>query len=271
MSTQTPVEALLKKERLIVGSALVAITVLAWAWILIGAGTGMNTLAMTSWAFPSPQYEQIPKPWTFAYAIIMFFMWWIMMIAMMTPSAAPTILLYGHAYRHEQNLNKLESGLAPTISFAFGYLLCWAAFSLLATLTQRALESAGLVHSMMMWSVNPWLTAGLLIAVGLYQFTKLKDVCLKHCRSPAQFLAEHFQPGARGALRMGMHHGLFCLGCCWFLMALLFVGGSMNLIWIAAIALFVLLEKLAPYGFWLARGAGAMLIAVGVWMLAQSF
>jgi Predicted metal-binding integral membrane protein len=181
---------------------------------------------MTTWRFPPPLHMARVDIWSPSYALVMFFMWWIMMIAMMIPSATPTILLYGHAYRHEQRQGKLPAGAVPTFVFVLGYLLSWAAFSGAATGLQWGLERVALIHQMMMWSINPIFTAALLIAAGLYQLTPLKTVCLEHCRSPAQYLAQHFRPGAAGAFRLGWRHGAYCLGCCWFLMALLFAGGN---------------------------------------------
>lgn len=209
--------------------------------------------------------------WSIGYAVVMFFMWWIMMIAMMTPSAAPLVLLYARVYRHEQRLGKLPVGVVPTFVFVLGYLLSWGCFSLVATALQRGLERADLLHQMMMWSISPLFTAVLLIAAGLYQLTPLKLACLQHCRSPAQFLAEHFQPGTPGALRLGWKHGLYCLGCCWFLMALLFAGGIMNLLWIAGLAIYVLVEKVAPNGQLISRVAGFAMVLVGLWVAAWSY
>ena len=191
------------------------------------------------------------------------------MIAMMTPSAAPLILLYGRAYRHEQKLGKIKSTVTPTFSFAAGYLVAWMGFSVLATGLQWGFERAGLVHAMQMWSMNSVFSASLLIAAGIYQLSPLKNVCLEHCRSPARFLAENFKPGAMGALRMGLKHGLFCLGCCWFLMGLLFAGGVMNLLWIAGLALFILLEKIGPQGHRIARIAGILMVVIGIWMIVR--
>ena len=272
MTAETTVaETLLRRERVIVLAGLLLITALAWMWILAGSGTGMSAIHMTTWRFPPPLQDGMVENWAISYAVVMFFMWWIMMIAMMTPSAAPLVLLYARAYRHEQRQGKLPDGVVPTFVFVLGYLLSWACFSLIATGLQWGLERAGLLHQMMMWSISPFFTAVLLIAAGLYQLTPLKLACLQHCRSPAQYLAEHFQPGAQGALRLGWKHGLYCLGCCWFLMALLFAGGIMNLIWIAGLAIYVLIEKVAPKGQLIARVAGVAMVIVGLWVAAWSF
>jgi predicted metal-binding membrane protein len=260
----TVIEALLRRERFIVVAGLVLITALAWWWVATGAGTGMNTLAMSTWQFPPPISHSMIETWTPGYALVMFSMWWIMMIAMMTPSASPMVLLYGRAYRHEQSQKKLPAGVVPTFAFLLGYLLVWGFFAALATGLQWGFERAGLIHQMVMWSINPLFTAVILIAAGLYQITPLKTACLEHCRSPAQFLSQNFQPGLGGALLLGWKHGLYCLGCCWFLMALLFAGGVMNLVWIAGLAIYVLIEKIVPKGEVVAHIAGISMLVVGL-------
>jgi predicted metal-binding membrane protein len=267
----TVLETLLRRERFIVLAGLLLITAVAWIWILLGSGTGLSAIHMTTWRFPPPLHVGVVESWTLTYAGVMFFMWWIMMIAMMTPSAAPLVLLYARAYRHEQRQGKLPDGAVPTFVFVLGYLLSWACFSVLATALQWGLERAGLLHQMLMWSISPYFTAALLIAAGLYQLTPLKSVCLEHCRSPASYLAQHFKPGSGGALRLGWRHGLYCLGCCWFLMALLFAGGIMNLVWIAGLAVYVLVEKIAPMGQVIARVAGVVIIIGGLWVAAGAY
>lgn len=233
----------------------------AW-YVLDGAGTGMSTLAMTTWQFPPPRYQGQVDAWSWSYALVMLGMWWIMMVAMMIPSAAPTILLYARVHRHHQ-----PQGAAPHVFlFLFGYLLTWLLFSAAATLLHALLERSGLVHAMFMWSNSRTLTGALLIIAGIWQLTPLKHNCLAQCRSPAVWLSRQWQPGKRGAIHMGFHHGLFCVGCCWSLM-LLFAGGVMNLVWIAGLAILVLMEKLLPRGVWLARVSGAILVGVGCVML----
>ena len=268
---QTPIEALLRRERLIVLAGLLLVTTLAWSWLLTGAGTGMSVAAMTTWQFPPPIHPSMVEDWSATYAILMFVMWWAMMIAMMTPSAAPMILLYGRAYRYEQKLGKLDNAMVPTWDFALGYLAAWAAFSVVATFSQWGLERLGLIHAMYMWSIDPAFSATLLIAAGAYQLTPLKNICLKQCRSPSQFLAENFRPGALGAASMGWKHGIYCLGCCWVLMALLFAGGIMNLVWIAGLSIFVLVEKIAPRGRWIGWAGGVAMIAAGLWIAGRAY
>lgn len=205
-----------------------------------------------------------PASWTAATFGLMFQMWWIMMIGMMVPSSMPTILLYARVQHHW--LPK-QSAARHVALFTAGYLVAWAAFSAIATTAQWALNASGLLAPMTM-SVGTKLGAALFAAAGLYQLSPLKNVCLRHCRSPAEFLADHRRPGVAGAFVTGAHHGLYCVGCCWLLMALLFAGGVMNLLWVAALAVLVLLEKLVPYGHWLARSSGVAMLGVAGYLFA---
>jgi len=267
------VEAALRRHRDITIAGLVLLIVLAWVWLLAGAGMGMDPLASLS-PHGAPQAGIVGMPmdgspmtqpgWTQARIALTFSMWWIMMVAMMLPSAAPTILLYSRALAHEG-----EEAVSPsTTSFLAGYLLAWGVFSLLAALLQMLLQVSDLLVPMQMASSSRWLSAAILIAAGVYQLSPLKDVCLRHCRSPARFLSEHYREGRLGALRMGLSHGTYCVGCCWLLMALLFVGGVMNLAWIALLTLMVAAEKLLPFGRYVARAAGIGCVAWGVIVLA---
>lgn len=267
MPGATLTEHIVRRNQLIVGTGLVAITGLAWLYVLLGAGTGMSTIAMSTWQFPPPKPGMaMSGDWNAAYWLTMLGMWWVMMIAMMLPSAAPMILLYARVFRHGQARGQISQSLVPTAAFASGYLTCWLAFSLLATALQFALERAGLVHGMWMWSTNRWLTAGLLVVAGLFQLTPLKAACLEHCRAPAAFLSRHWRPGRLGAFRLGIIHGAYCLGCCWAPMLLLFAAGIMNLVWIAGLAVLVLLEKLAPFGANLVSLTSAILIGASIYV-----
>jgi predicted metal-binding membrane protein len=183
---------------------------------------------------------------------------------MMTPSAAPTILLYARVHRHTLAQGQVQDNLAPTGAFAAGYLLVWLGFAVAAAALHWVLERAGLVSAMIMGAQNRWLSGAVLIAAGLYQLSPLKNICLAHCRTPASFLSRHWRPHALGALQLGAIHGAYCVGCCWMLMALLFVGGIMNLAWITALAILVLIEKALPWGQWVGRGAGVGMIGWGV-------
>ena len=238
----------------------------SWLFLLDGAGTGMSTLGMTGLDLAGGGGMRMAfamAPWSPAYAVVMFFMWWIMMVAMMLPSASPTILLFARIHRKQRERGETY---VPAVVFAVGYLAAWAGFSVIATLGQWVLEQAGLLNMMMVTTV-PWLGSGLLIIAGLWQFTPWKLACLRHCRSPLAFLMTRWRPGWKGAFVMGLDHGAFCLGCCWFLMALLFFGGIMNLWWIGGLALYVLAEKTVPAGHRLGYGLGAVLTAWGAWLL----
>ena len=254
-------ERLLRRERLIVGAGLALLVVLAWAWLLAGAGMGalmgeMPGMAdMPMSAMPGMQLSWTPVTWA-----LMLAMWWVMMIAMMTPSAAPTILLYARVQRGASTPS--AGGVAPTSVFAGGYLLVWLLFSLLAVLLQFALERAGLLDGGLMRVQHRGLTAGLLLLAGVYQLSPWKNACLSRCRSPAAFLSQHWRPGIAGALRLGALHAAWCVGCCWLLMALLFVFGVMNIAWVAALAVLVMAEKLLPRGDWVSRAVGVLLLAM---------
>jgi predicted metal-binding membrane protein len=254
MSGKSGLEILLRSERTIIALGLGLLCVLAWAYLLTGAG--MHEAMPGMGGMPAASMESQPQPmmrW-----VLMLGMWWVMMIAMMTPAAAPVMLLYARVAR-----SAAVGGAIPTIAFAMGYLSVWLGFSLLAVLLQWGLERNGLLSAMMR-SQSGWLSGGILVAAGLYQLSPLKHVCLANCRGPAAFLSRHWRPGNAGAFRLGLIHGGYCVGCCWLLMALLFVGGVMNPVWIALLAILVALEKLAPHGVWIGRGVGVGLIAWGV-------
>ena len=202
-------------------------------------------------------------PWRTADVLLAFAMWAVMMAGMMTPSAAPVVLLVAGMNRRR------GAQRVPGVVFAFGagYLLIWVAFSAAAALSQWALHQAALLSPAMTTS-SARLGAAILIAAGIYQLTPFKGTCLTHCRSPLGFLMSHWRDGTAGALRMGIAHGSYCLGCCWALMGVLFVVGVMNLLWVAAIAIFVLMEKVGPAGTLIARVAGVAMIAAGTYALA---
>ncbi len=204
------------------------------------------------------------QPWTTTEFVLRLVMWAVMMVAMMVPAAAPMTLLYASVARKAA---AQHSPLASTFVFVTGYIAMWMVFSLVATVAQHALDQAALL-SPMMRSRSALFGAALLIAAGVYQFTPLKNACLRNCRAPAHFLSRYWRTGNLGAFRMGLRLGAYCVGCCWILMGLLFVGGVMNLLWIAAIAVFVLLEKTIPFGDVSGRLAGAAMILVGALSLA---
>ncbi|MDJ0948977.1 MAG: DUF2182 domain-containing protein [Alphaproteobacteria bacterium] len=270
----------LKRDRMIVLAALAAVMLLSWAYILAGAGMGMSALEMTrmsgapgeaaaggSGAASMGMGMMTPASWGFAYAALMFFMWWIMMIAMMLPSATPMILLFATVNRKQRDRG---NAYVSTGIFASAYLLAWAGFSLVAVALQWGFERLAWLSPMMV-STSAVLGAFLLLAAGLYQLTPVKQACLRHCRSPLHFISSRWRTGRGGALIMGLEHGAFCVGCCWFLMGLLFFGGVMNLYWIAGLALFVLLEKTIPAGHWLGYATGLALMAWGGVVLVRAF
>jgi predicted metal-binding membrane protein len=184
----------------------------------------------------------------------------VMMVAMMVPSAVPMTLVYAAVARKAA---REDRPVAPTSTFVSGYLVIWGVFALAATGAQMGLDGLSLL-SPAMASASPLLGAGLLIAAGVYELTPLKHACLAQCRAPAHFIARHWRGGFTGAFRMGLALGAYCLGCCWILMGLLFVGGVMNLVWIAAIATFILLEKTVRFGETGGRVVGAAMILVGL-------
>jgi len=249
-------EALGRRERGVIWLALVGVTLISWLYLLILAGQ-MMPRAMAGMAMP------MPAPWTAATFALTFVMWWVMMLGMMLPSAAPMILMFASLNR---NKAARGGGFVPTFVFTAGYLLVWGGFSLAATVAQWGLEGATLLSPMMRTN-SVVLGAALLAVAGLYQFSPWKQACLHHCRSPFAFVMNHWRDGWGGALRMGCEHGLYCLGCCAVLMALLFVVGVMNLLWVAAIAAFVFAEKLFPRGAWIARVGGLAMLGFGVFLV----
>ena len=250
-------EAVLRSERTIVGAGLAALVALAWLYILNGAGMGMSALDMTSATFFPHLQAEVAGEMDVSWPVIVA-MWWVMMIAMMTPSAAPLVLLHARVLRHRADSDAASP--VPSALLAGGYLFAWLFFSIAAAGVQAILQPASMISGMMLWSKNAALSATLLAAAGLYQLSPLKQACLRQCRGPAQFLTRFWRPGKTGAFLLGVRHGAYCVGCCWMLMALLFVGGVMNVVWIAGLAIFVLIEKLAPAGARVGKLTGYMLI-----------
>ena len=239
-------ESLLRRDRAVVIAALVAAIAASWAYLLAGAGMGeLGTMPLAR------------AGWSIGYFAIMFAMWAVMMVAMMLPGAAPMILLH-----MKVGQRRLERGALPVATghFVLGYVAVWTAFSLGATMLQWAFDEMALLAPMMETNARA-VAAGLLVAAGLYQLTPLKQSCLRHCRSPLDFIISRWREGRAGSFLMGVEHGAYCLGCCWLLMLLLFVGGVMSLLWIAGLAAYVLIEKTVPAGPWFARATGLALIA----------
>jgi predicted metal-binding membrane protein len=247
-------ESLLRRDRAIVAGGLVAVTALAWLYLLHMA-RHMDMADGMSMAHPMGA----------AQVVLTFLMWLVMMVGMMMPAAAPMVLVFATVHR-----KRVESGVTavPAGIFVAGYLTVWAAVSLVATLTQLGLERAAALSAQTL-AATPVVGGVLLIVGGLYQLTPLKTMCLSRCQSPLGFILSEWREGTRGAFVMGLRHGIFCAGCCWALMALLFVAGVMNLLWVAALAAFVLVEKLVPHRRLVSWAAGAGLIGWGIWMLAR--
>ena len=244
------VERILRRQRAGVISAVATLAGLAWAWTLSGAGMS-SAGSMEGMTLPP--------------LLLLLAMWWVMMTAMMLPSAAPMILLYGKVRLQQGG----RTAVIASWVFLSGYLLAWLGMSLLAALLQLAGTRTGLIDAMTMRSSSSFLAGATLIAVGVYQFSPVKNACLVSCRSPVAFLTRHWRPGLSGAARLGLLHGLYCVGCCWLLMALLFVGGVMNFLWIGALTLLVAAEKLLERGPMVAQLSGLCLIAWGAWELAS--
>src|SRR5262245_1012706 len=262
--TNTALETVLRRDRLVVGGALAVMAALAWGYVLwLATGMDMSGFRM----IPAGIGIMAPAsaPWQTIEFLFVFAMWAVMMVGMMAPSAAPMILMYARVGRQAVSAGK---PFAATGWFAAGYFLTWFGFSLAATFVQWRLEQAALLDSRMA-SASGVLGGIVLIAAGIYQWTPLKDVCLAQCQSPLQFLMRHggFRGDVPGCLLLGFRHGSYCIGCCWVLMALLFVGGVMNVLWIALLALLVLLEKLTAVGRSVARAAGVACVAAGAWLL----
>jgi predicted metal-binding membrane protein len=254
---------MLRRERLIIGGCVAAMAILAWLYLFhtktAMPGMGMAGMDMPGMVMPGLQV------WGPSTVLLLFVMWAVMMVAMMLPSATPMLLAF-------LTVNKQRQAAArpyvPVSIFLFGYLAVWTGFSAVATLAEWGLHQAALL-SPAMAATSPTLNGGLLIAAGVFQWTPLKSACLKGCRSPLTFLMSEWREGAAGAFIMGLRHGAFCVGCCWVLMALLFVAGVMNLFWVAVIALFVMAEKILAKGELLGHVTGIALLIAGAAMMAR--
>jgi len=257
-------EMLLRRDRVIVFLALVALTALAWTYVLWLAGNMPTAMSGMRDMNIGPAIE----PWSVTQFLMSFAMWAVMMIGMMTPSATPIILLYAGVGRQVAAAGK---PFAAAGWFAAGYLAAWCSFAGLASLAQGALIEAMLLTPMLSLASN--LIGGVvLIVAGLYQWTPLKESCLSQCQAPLGFIMRHggFKRDAWDSMALGLKHGLFCIGCCWALMGLLFVGGVMNLLWIAGLASWVLLEKIVPAGRLMSHSLGLVLVAAGAIFLYRT-
>jgi predicted metal-binding membrane protein len=251
-----------QRERWIIAGALGTIAAAAWIY-MIHEARSMNISGVCECL----SMRMSGAGFSAGTLLPLFLMWAGMMVAMMLPSATPMILTFAAVSR---NRRRQERPYVPVTIFVAGYVAIWTAFSLVAALAQWLLHREALL-SPAMASRSAWLGGILLLAAGIFQFTPLKHACLAQCRAPFEFIMTRWREGARGAFRMGVEHGLFCAGCCWALMGLLFVAGVMNILWIAALSLLVGLEKLMPRGFWLSSVTGAALTVWGAWLIAGSF
>jgi predicted metal-binding membrane protein len=255
------VEELIKRDRVVLLLALAGITVLSWLYLIhldrSMAGT-MDMAGMAGMSMP------MMGEWRATDFFLTFVMWSVMMVGMMLPSAAPMLLTFATVTRRRAQRG---GPYIPTGIFLAGYLTIWMLFSFVATLAEWRLHAAALLN-MQTQIIAPRLAAGALVAAGIFQFAPFKNTCLSHCRSPLDFLTTEWREGWSGAVRMGLKHGAFCVGCCWMLMVLLFVAGVMNLLWVAAIAAFVLVEKMFPRGRLVSWMGGAVCLLAGlVWLL----
>ena len=247
--------------RFAVGTGIALVLSASWAYV-VWMVWGMEHMDAVADSLLMPGMMD----WSGRDLVLVFIMWAIMMAAMMLPSAAPMLMMFARIA--EGRSTRARASLATGV-LGIGYLAVWTAFGLVATLSQWGLLEARLINPMMA-SASVYLSAALLVAAGIYQWTPLKNACLTRCRSPLSVLLTEWRPGMSGAFAMGLRQGAYCTGCCWLLMALLFVFGVMNLLWIAALALFVLLEKLLRQPRWFAQGAGILLIAWGALVAAQA-
>ena len=248
-------QTVLERDRLFVGAGLVGVSGLAWIYSVSGVG-------------PMSGEMHVPRTavWAPFDAWLVFVMWAVMMVAMMVPSASPVVIAFATLQRRQNTSARVWTTVGAFLS---GYLLVWTAFSGLATLAQWGLQRAALLTPTGA-SATPWLAGVFMVAAGAFQWTELKTSCLRHCRSPFAFFLASLRDGVGGAIRMGIEHGVVCVGCCWALMLLMFVAGVMNVYWLAGLALFVLVEKVAPGGERFGRWAGLGLIGWGVMLLSEA-
>ncbi|HZP32446.1 MAG TPA: DUF2182 domain-containing protein [Candidatus Acidoferrales bacterium] len=258
---RSPAATLPRRDAILILASIALITILAWLY-LVRLDRQMTLTAHENQAMAAMGMA-VDKPWTASDLFFTFAMWAVMMVGMMGPSAAPMILLFAEA----QSKRGMRRAALSAGTFGLGYAFVWTLFSAGAAVAQFTLHQTALL-SPGMALLSPRIGGAVLIAAGIYQVTQWKNACLTHCRSPLSFLMTHWREGHWGTFRTGAHHGAYCLGCCWALMAILFVMGVMNLVWVAALAAFVLLEKVGPYGAAVAKISGSALIIYGILMIA---
>ncbi|MEH6543891.1 MAG: DUF2182 domain-containing protein [Porticoccaceae bacterium] len=257
-------QSVLRRDRWIVLAGLVSITALAWLYVtdmaidmdgIMNMPTSGDVLTMTR-----------SVHWTASNFVLTSVMWVVMMVGMMVPGASPMILMFTKV-NHKQREN--DEPFVPTVIFVAGYITIWSVYSVATAGLQLGLQDADLL-SPILTSTSAIYSGITLVVVGLYQLTTIKNACLRHCQTPLSFLTTSWRDGYSGAFRMGLSHGAFCVGCCWALMALLFVGGVMNVLWGVAITIFVFAEKLMQPGPMFPRISGGMLVAWGIWTVAMA-
>jgi predicted metal-binding membrane protein len=257
-SPRTLVELAVAHERWVTATLIILIPLACWTWIALLARDMYGSMS-------GPSAWMMTATWDLPHLVLLWAMWAVMMTAMMLPSAAPLVLLYAGALRSR----RVEQAGRRVYALAWGYVLVWAVFSIGATALQRVLSTT-LVLTPMMEPAVPRAAATILAAAGLYQLTPLKAACLRVCRSPLAFLLQHWGSGdIRAAARIGAGHGLYCLGCCWAMMLILFAGGVMNLVVVVALTVWVLVEKLAPFGERTPMFSGVALLGLAVWTLVR--
>ncbi|MFC0773356.1 DUF2182 domain-containing protein [Terrimonas alba] len=255
-----PLVSVLKKDRFIVLTALSLICILSWLYIIY-LYNQMYPMNMDALFFAMPMTAK----WSWTDFVLLFLMWFVMMIAMMTPSVTPLVIIFTLINRKRR---QQQNPYVPSGYLLGGYFLVWAVFSLFATFLQWLLQRVALLNPEMV-TTSKVLGGVILITAGTFQFTPLKNTCLHNCRSPMGFIHQYWKDGKNGALRMGIQNGIYCLGCCWILMILLFVSGIMNILWIAIITLFVLIEKVLPSVKVISFIAGFALFAYGIIILLK--
>jgi len=256
-------DALIRRDRLLMAAGLVITTLLAWIYLL-RANAAMNAMAAEAHMHAAMGMADM-RMWGVSAWFDLFVMWAVMMVAMMLPSAAPMMLLVLGVYRRRAD----PQARLAAVMFVAGYVLAWTAFSAVAAGLQVSFHRTALLAPDMHLT-SAALSGMVLVLVGVYQWLPIKNTCLMHCQSPLGFLSTHWREGARGGLEMGLRHGLFCIGCCWLLMSVLFVVGVMNLFWVAVLAAVVLLEKLAKRGEMIGRIAGIAAASWGLFLLTRA-
>ncbi len=259
MRNQSPFAGHVSRDHVVIASCVLLITALAWAY-LVSLG---HQMAESSPDAMAKMGMTMHAQWTIRDFFFTFVMWSVMMVGMMTPSAAPVFFLFKNM---KTSRNDSDATMTVTL-FGLGYLIVWVGFSAIAALAQWGLHQGTWLSSSMAVTSN-WIGGAILTAAGIYQLSPTKSACLTQCQSPLGFLMGNWRDGRIGALRMGLRHGVYCVGCCWALMAILFVVGVMNLVWVAALTAFILIEKFGGSGVRVARVGGAIMIGFGILVVA---